>query len=85
VVSFGNAQEWASKGDKMATFSNLNDLLGSLACQAFEQTKHEAHAAGTCLKCKEPALPKCHTDAGVREYGISGMCESCFDMMFEEE
>ena len=36
-------------------------------------------AKGICLNCKEPALPKCYSEAGRREYKISGLCEKCFD------
>lgn len=35
--------------------------------------------------CKQPALARCHTNAGRREFYISGMCEQCFDKMFSEE
>jgi len=34
---------------------------------------------GMCISCREPALPKCYSEAGRREYGISGLCEKCFD------
>ncbi len=39
---------------------------------------------GLCVACREPAIPKCRTDAGRREYRISGMCEKCFDECTEE-
>jgi hypothetical protein len=42
-------------------------------------TKDEAVAKGICIDCKEPALAKCYSDAGRREYRISGLCEKCFD------
>ena len=38
---------------------------------------------GLCVSCGEPALRKCYSEAGRREYSISGMCEKCFDAMFE--
>lgn len=44
----------------------------------------EAQAKGICIACKEPALPKCYSEAGRKEYNISGMCERCFDEAFEE-
>ena len=42
----------------------------------------EATAKGICIACKEPAM--CYSEAGRREYYISGMCERCFDEAFEE-
>jgi hypothetical protein len=42
-------------------------------------------AKGLCIKCGEPALAKCHSEAGRREFFISGMCEPCFDALFEGE
>lgn len=40
---------------------------------------------GLCICCKEPAIPKCYSQLGIREYYISGMCELCFDELFEED
>jgi hypothetical protein len=40
---------------------------------------------GLCVKCGRPALEHCSTPEGLREFSISGMCEECFDAMFEEE
>lgn len=45
-------------------------------------TKEQAHAQGICIKCKDPAEPKCRTIPGQREYQISGLCEECFDAAF---
>lgn len=36
---------------------------------------------GLCINCHEPALKKCYSEAGRREYSISGMCEKCFDAL----
>lgn len=51
---------------------------------AFGTTREDAQAKGLCVQCKRPALPRCYSDAGRREYGISGMCEPCWDEMFAE-
>lgn len=40
---------------------------------------------GLCIECKLPALPGCHSDAGRREFAISGLCEICFDAAFEDD
>jgi len=39
---------------------------------------------GICINCFEPALPKCYSDAGRREYEISGFCEKCFDELWDD-
>ena len=64
---------------------NLNDLKKTLAEEAGLLSKEEAHKTGVCVQCRQPALPKCYSDAGRREYNISGMCEQCFDSLFEEK
>ena len=38
-----------------------------------------------CWKCGRPAHEHCHTEAGHHEVSISGLCEECFDKMFEED
>lgn len=60
--------------------------LAEELCQDLHQiTMAEAQAQGICVSCKEPALPKCYSEAGRREYRISGMCERCFDSAFAED
>lgn len=39
---------------------------------------------GKCVVCEEDAKPRIQTEAGRREYKISGCCEVCFDEMFED-
>jgi radical SAM superfamily enzyme len=46
--------------------------------------KQEAHSKGICVKCGEPAKDRLKTEAGHREYGLSGMCEVCWDDIFSE-
>jgi hypothetical protein len=65
--------------------SKLQDLKDDLSRMAHGITKGEAEQAGVCVSCREPALPKCKTDAGRREYRISGLCEVCWDNLFNEE
>ena len=43
----------------------------------------EVHKKGICINCGEEALPKCYSEAGIREYSISGLCELCFDRICE--
>lgn len=63
--------------------SNLQMFKDALAVRTFEMTAAEAREKGLCINCKEPALAKCYSDAGRKEYRISGMCEKCFDALFE--
>ena len=63
----------------------LQEVKDKLAFDLFGQTKDQAVSTGLCIQCKEPALPKCYSDAGRKEYGISGLCEQCFDAIFQEE
>lgn len=64
---------------------NLEEFKDNLAKDLYGMTKSEAHFKGICIRCGEPALPKCYTEAGRREYQISGLCESCFDQNCGEE
>lgn len=63
---------------------NIQAFQDKLAKEIYGQTSAEAQSVGLCLQCKEPALPKCYSEAGRKEYRISGLCEVCFDKIFEE-
>lgn len=38
-----------------------------------------------CYQCGRVAKVHCHSAAGLREVEISGLCEDCFDKLFEED
>ena len=57
----------------------LEELKNNLSQDLYGITKAEACRTGICIQCKEPAFPKCYSEAGKREYKISGLCEQCFD------
>ncbi len=57
----------------------LADLKNNLSILVFGITTEQAIAQGICIDCKEPALQKCTTELGRKEYGISGLCEPCWD------
>jgi hypothetical protein len=61
------------------------ELKDDLSVAGFGITKDAALAQGICIQCRQPAEEKCYSDAGRREYRISGMCELCFDEMFGGE
>jgi hypothetical protein len=51
----------------------------------FRQEAAAARALGRCVICGQEAAPKIYSEAGRREYEISGSCERCFDEMFAED
>lgn len=67
-----------------------------LAKEVYGMTIEAAHSRSICIRCQEPALviidgviqhsPELFfTEAGKKEWNISGMCEKCFDSLFDEE
>uniref|UniRef100_A0A6M3KYN1 Uncharacterized protein n=1 Tax=viral metagenome TaxID=1070528 RepID=A0A6M3KYN1_9ZZZZ len=67
------------------TDTDLQGFKDRLAIDLYGQTTAQATQTDLCIQCKEPALDKCYSDAGRSEYRISGLCEQCFDNIFEEE
>lgn len=73
------------------------DIVNRMAKQTFGMTSEDAHSQGICIRCQEPALvmsadgtrkynPELfYSFEGEMEWNISGMCEKCFDNMFDEE
>ena len=73
------------------------DFVSNTAKQIFGMTIKDAHSKGICIKCQKPALvmsadgtskynPELfYSQAGKQEWNISGICEKCFDNMFDEE
>lgn len=47
--------------------------------KVFGMSISEAQAKGICIQCRKPALENCYSEAGKKEYAISGLCEKCFD------
>jgi hypothetical protein len=53
----------------------------------FQQILREralAVATGLCVECHQPAAEHCYTDAGRREFRITGLCEECFDSICDD-
>lgn len=51
----------------------------ALAEAIFGTRTSDAIDAGRCVRCKRP--PTFTTEAGRREYRITGLCEPCFDLI----
>jgi len=60
---------------------SLSELKNDISRQAYGMIPAEAIAKGICISCHKP--PTFSTEAGRREYKISGMCEPCFDKLAE--
>ncbi len=65
----------------------IKDLCRRLAKAAgapFE-TPEDAAKEGRCMLCGLPVNGRIYSEAGAREYRISGSCEICFDELFKEQ
>lgn len=62
--------------------NELGEFKERMTKQVFNISLAEAKEKGVCIDCKKPALERCYSEAGKREYQISGLCEKCFDRMF---
>lgn len=64
---------------------NILKILNIISEENLGMTRDEAHEKNICIICKELAIHKCYSPAGLSEYHISGVCEECFDKLFSEE
>lgn len=72
------------------SIDSMIDLVGEAT---FGMTRTDARKNGVCISCHEPVFNAdgtlnaelFHSEAGVKEYYISGMCERCFDKLFSED
>lgn len=73
----------------------LQQLQNNLANSLFSMTAAEAKEKGICLSCKSPIRyevgadtsgesGQIYSDAGMREYQKTALCETCFDSLFDE-
>ena len=62
---------------------NMNSHLDEIALDTFGRSRTLAFAGRSCVTCGKPATE--FRDAlSVKEYGISGMCQACQDLVFCE-
>lgn len=64
---------------------NLKNFQDRLSIAAHGITKDEAIAKAICVECRLDWRSSTKSEAGIREYAISGMCEECFDTLFKDE
>jgi hypothetical protein len=62
---------------------NLEPFIDAGYRDAFGVTRGEAQDKRVCVHCGQH--PTFTTEAGRREYEISGMCEPCFDELCGDE
>jgi len=62
----------------------LQKFKDDLSKKLYGKTTKEAVSSKRCIQCGELALPRCYSDAGRREFQISGLCEICFDEITKE-
>ncbi len=63
----------------------LNEVVDDFSKSLFGMTIQEALDKEVCIICKWYAYDNIYSVAGVKEYIKSGLCEDCFDEMFDDE
>jgi hypothetical protein len=72
----------------------LQQLQDNLANEIFGQTKAQAQDKNVCISCNQPIYiqwdskaqgpGRVYSSAGEKEYSLSGLCEYCFDKVFDD-
>jgi len=58
---------------------DMQEFLNSTSVATFGTSIEAALKQGICVQCKQEALARRKSEAGKTEYGISGLCEVCWD------
>jgi hypothetical protein len=61
------------------TTNKLKDFQNKFGDMAFGVDVQASKQFGRCIDCGENAEKNCYSEAGKREFKISGLCEKCFD------
>ena len=62
----------------------IQKIQEELMEKAYGKESKENREKGLCISCKEPAVANCYSAEGKREYKISGLCEKCYDDLFND-
>jgi len=57
----------------------IQKVVDDLVKVLFGISNKEGIEEGICINCRQPALENCYSEAGKKEFYISGLCEKCFD------
>jgi hypothetical protein len=68
---------------KVKSINPLQEFKEKLTNELYPDAK-DSLKNGLCIQCKMPALENCYSNEGIKEYKMSGLCEKCFDEMFED-
>ena len=71
----------------MKTLEHLKDILKDILEDETNNRPLARNENGDviCFQCGRVAKEHCYTEAGLKEVEISGLCEECFDKMFDED
>jgi hypothetical protein len=69
---------------KEEALMNLKEFQDQMTRDLYGITVAEAKISGNCIQCGRSAIKNCYSEAGRKEYSISGLCEECFDSITEE-
>lgn len=59
----------------------LQHIVDNLACELFGQSLSESQDNQVCVRCHNP-VGELNDDISMREYEISGLCQTCQDQIF---
>jgi hypothetical protein len=62
--------------------NQLQQFKDETSRRAYGMTAREAIEQKICISCKKP--PTFTSEAGFREYRITGLCEPCFDRITKD-
>jgi hypothetical protein len=60
------------------------EFSNNLAKEIYGKNPSDCMAEGVCIQCGENAMENCYSEVGRKEFYISGLCEKCFDSIFED-
>ena len=63
---------------------NLQDFKDGVSRSIYGMTAREAQQQGICISCRRIPDFSTTSEAGQREYWITGLCEPCFDSIMAE-